>query len=160
MVDFLKKFLSAFSYGAGFILAIVCVVYATSQFTKSGVNVTSSTSSSVKTSRDNLSAIEVKDVSKLSNFTNYSGEGRKEVFIFTGQLVNNSSDILFERLMVEVDLYDSEDKFIYKCGGWDGSGLQLPPQSNATFQRTCHNMPSEIASRYKNHKVVVSQRRF
>ena len=156
---FFKKFVSAFSYGSGFVLAIVCAVYAVNQFSTNSLQVASNVGADSKSSRDNLEAIEVINISKLSNFTNYASEGRKEEFIFTGELKNNSNDLIFEKLVVEIDLYDSENKFIYKCGGWDGSGKKVMPQMTITFQKICHNMPTEIAKRYDSHRVVVQQRK-
>ena len=160
MGEFLKKFISAFSYGSGFIMAIVCAVYAANQFLNSGVQMASNVSMNSKSNSDNLEAIEVKNISKLSNFTNYESEGRKEEFIFTGEVKNNSSELSFEKLLIEIDMYDSENKFIYKCGGWNGSGIKIMPQETATFQNTCHNMPIEIAKKYASHKVLVTQRKF
>jgi len=114
--------------------------------------------SSSKSKSHNLESIEIENVSRLSNFVNYGGDGRKEEFIFTGELKNNSSEDSYRKLLVEVDLYDSESKFIFKCGGWDGSGFTLMPKETTTFQKTCHNMPREIATKYNSHKVVIQQR--
>jgi hypothetical protein len=159
MGAFINKFISAFSYGAGFMLAVVCAIYAVNQYSNSSVQVASSGKSSSKPNNNNLELIELNNISKLSNFVNY-GAGNQEQFIFTGEITNSSSDEGFEKLIVEVDLYNSDDKFIFKCGGWDGSGINLVPQETVTFQNTCHNMPAEIATKYHSHKALVKQRKF
>ena len=61
---------------------------------------------------------------------------------------------------MEIDLYDAEGKYIYKCDGWNGIGIQLNPQQTETFKKHCHNMPSEIIEKYNSHKVKVKQRRY
>lgn len=165
MWNYFSKFLAAFSYASGFILAIVCAVYVVIQYSNSSVKLSShdASSSSLSTSKNkkNYSKdIEVKHLAKLSNFTNYADEGMREEFIFTGELFNSSDDKNYEKIMVEIDLYDAENKFIFKCGGWDGVGLIIRPQETKTFQKHCYRMPVEITTKYSNHKVVVKQRNF
>ncbi len=159
MWEFLKKFISAFSYGSGFMLAVFCAFFAVNQYSNRSVQTTSNISASLQSNKSDLEKIEIKHISKLSNFVNYTGEGRKEQFIFTGELKNNSNEESYEMLTVEIDLYDSENKFIFKCGGWDGSGITLMLQATTTFQKICHSMPAEIATRYHSHKAVIKQRK-
>lgn len=156
MWHYFSKFLTAFCYGAGFILAIVCVLYALNQYSNSSLQSANSSTSEYNTLED----IEVYNISKLSNFTNYSNEGRKEEFIFTGELKNKSQENSYEKLMIEIDIYDADNKFIFKCGGWNGTGIILRALETTTFQRTCHRMPAEIATKYSSHKVLIKQHGF
>jgi hypothetical protein len=151
MWNYFSKFLTAFCYGAGFILAIVCVLYAMKQYSNSSVQSASSSTSKYNALED----IEVYNISKLSNFTNYSNEGRKEEFIFTGELKNKSQENSYEKLRIEIDIYDADNKFIFKCGGWNGTGIILRALETTTFQETCYRMPAEIATRYSSHKVLI-----
>ena len=160
MWNYLSKFISAFCYGAGFMLAVICAIYAVNQYSESSIQLTSNESQNKKTENNLSNDIELKNISKFSNFKNYFNEGRKEEFIFTGEIVNNSQKNSYNRLSVEIDLYDAEGKFIYKCGGWNGSGVSINPQQTETFKKHCHQMPTEIAERYSSHKVRVKQRKF
>ena len=76
-------------------LAIICAFYALDQYSKSGVTITSNATSisgvenhQRKADNNFLNDIVVENISKLSNYTNYSNEGRREEYIFTGELVN------------------------------------------------------------------------
>ena len=156
MWNYFSKFLTAFCYGAGFILAIVCVMYVVNQYSNSSLQVANGST----TKNNYLEDIEIYNISKLSNFTNYSNEGRREEFIFTGELKNKSPKHSYEKLMVEIDIYDAENKFIFKCGGWNGTGIIVRALETTTFQKTCHRMPAEIATKYSSHKVLLKQPNF
>lgn len=160
MWNYLSKFISAFCYGSGFMLAVICAFYAVNQYSNSSIQLSSNESSKNKTENNFSSDIELKNISKLSNFTNYSNEGRKEEYIFTGEVVNNSQKNSYDKLSIEVDLYDVKGRFIFKCDGWDGSGMSINPQQTETFKKQCHRMPAEISERYSSHKLKVKQRRF
>jgi len=156
MWNFLSKFLVGFSYGSGVIMAIVCAVYIISS--SNGISIQSAQTYEKNSSY--LDDIEINNVSKLSNFTNYVNDGKREEFIFTGEIKNNSNQKSYKKLVVEIDLFDSDGKFIFKCGGWDGIGKEVGPQSIVNFQKTCHQMPEEIVSRYQNHKALIKQKAY
>ena len=157
MASFFSKLISGFSYGAGFILAVACAIFAAREF----INGPKVTSSAVNVAQSNgLKDIGVENISKFSSFTNYVSEGRKEEFIFSGKLKNNSPDTGYSHIYVSIDIYDKDGKFVYKCGGWDGVGLSLAAQASETFQKTCHQMPQEVVRNYGDHKVVIRQRQY
>jgi len=104
--------------------------------------------------------LEVINVEKLDDSTNYANEGKREIFVFTGEIKNNSQDKAYSRLMVQSDLYDENGKFIYKCIAWDGSGIEIKPQGKDTFQIRCHSMPVGISERYYTHKISVKSGRY
>ncbi len=157
MKNFLLKVASGFSYGAGFILAILCAIYVSTQFQKNQF-IQHSQKIVAKKESQYKDKLKVLNVTKLSSFTNYANEGKRESFIFTGEIVNHSNESDFSKLNVEVDLYDSSGKFIFKCGGWDGTGLAVGRNSTETFQKMCYQMPDEIVSQYNNHKVNIKQK--
>ena len=160
-MNYLKKFLSAFCYGSGFVLSIICAFFAVNQLTSPEDYDSNSSYKNVDPEKEikSLNSIEVINTSKLSNFTNYTNVGRREEFIFTGELKNNSGENSFEKILVEVDLYDKEGKFIFKCGGWNGEGIKIKPNETVTFQKFCHSMPPEIATNYGSFKTKITQRR-
>ncbi len=160
-MKYLKKFLSACCYGSGFVLSIFCAFFAVNQLTSPKDYGPNSSYMSLESKEEikSLNSIEVINTSKLSNFTNYTNVGRREEFIFTGELKNNSSENSFEKISVEVDLYDKQGKFIFKCGGWDGEGIKIKPNETVTFQKFCHSMPLEIATGYDSFKTKITQRR-
>jgi len=85
-MNYLKKFLSAFCYGSGFVLSIFCAFFAVNQLTSPKDYGSNSSYISLESEKEikSLDYIEVINTSKLSNFTNYTNVGRREEFIFTG----------------------------------------------------------------------------
>ena len=156
MGAYLSKFLAGFSYGAGFILAVVCAFYVFSQASTKEAHVVE-LGSGLDHSQDYLDNIEVTNVAMATNFTNYANVGPRKEFLFTGELTNLSSDKSYRNLSVEIDLFDSDGGFLFKCGASDGQRVDLQPSAAATFQKMCHSMPPEIADQYNSHKVLVKQ---
>ena len=160
MLNYLSKLLAGFCYGAGFLLSVFCSFYLFKQYT----DVTNEPVQMTKYTESRSSGIdedlEVINVEKLDDSTNYANEGKREIFVFTGEIKNNSQDKAYSRLMVQSDLYDENGKFIYKCTAWDGSGIEIKPQGKDTFQIRCHSMPVGISERYYTHKISVKPGRY